>query len=341
MSLRSAFVMIVATLAILAAPAAAQETLGDLVASGGYDWIIGQWVAGTDDGQKVEFNFAWALDKHAVLNSLQMGDFKYQGIITLSPNDQEAVDQGVDNRGGFWKGVWSPEGDGLVRKVEHTSPDGQSRKGDIVVGKGEADTITIAIYLTDSNGSRNSEPMSKLTYKRQPQAKAAPVSAAAETSDRATDYQKLGDVVSAGGYEWLIGKWVGSVDNRTYELEYKPVLDKHAASVDMKISDFKYTGLITYVPSRQEVVEFGADTQGRTWKMVWGQDGSDLAAKTELTKADGKTEKYQHVFVKIDNDTFKGNLYTLAADGSRTSEPVEQVTFKRQKPATPQTKESK
>jgi hypothetical protein len=167
------------------------------------------------------------------------------------------------------------------------------------------------------------------------------VSAAAEGSDRATDYQKLGDIVAEGGYEWLIGKWVGTENNRTYELEYKPALDKHAASVDMKIGDFTYTGLITYVPSRQEVVEFGADTQGRIWKMVWAQDGSDLAAKTELTKADGKTEKYQHVFVKIDNDTFKGKLYTLAADGSRTSEPVEQVTFKRQKPAVPQTKETK
>jgi hypothetical protein len=319
-------------LAIFVTPSMAQETLGDLVASGGYDWIIGRWVASTNDGQKVEFNFAWALDKHVVLNSLQMGDFKYQGIITLSPTDQEAVDQGADNRGGLWKGVWSPEGDGLVRKVEHTSPDGQSRKGDIVVGKGDADTITIAIYLTDSSGNRNAEPMSKLTYKRQ-QSKAAPVSAAAEASDRATDYQKLGDIVSEGGYEWLIGKWVGNENNQTYELEYKPVLDKHAASVDMKIGDFKYMGLITYAPSRQEVVEFGADTLGRTWKLVWEQDGSDLVNKSELTKADGTTQKLQHVFTKNGNDEFKAKLYSIEANGSRGSEPREQVTFKRQKPA--------
>ncbi len=340
MSLRSVCATIVLVLAALAAPSVAQETLGDLVASGGYDWIIGRWVASTDDGQKVQFDFAWALDKHVVLNSLTMGDFKYQGLITLSPVGQEAVDQGVDNRGGFWKGVWSPEGDGLVRKVEHTSPDGQVRKGDIVVSKGDGDTITIAIYLTDGSGNRNSEPMSKLTYKRQPQAKAAPVSAAAEASDRATDYQKLGDLVAEGGYTWLIGKWAGNENNQTYELEYQPILDKHAASVDMKIGDFRYTGLITYALSRQEVVEFGADTRGRTWKMVWAPDGGDLAAKTEVTQADGTTQKFQHVFAKIDNDTFKGKLYTLTADGSRGSEPVEQVTFNRQKPAA-QTKETK
>ncbi|MCL5280143.1 MAG: hypothetical protein M1376_09575 [Planctomycetes bacterium] len=333
MNLRRVFSTVVIVLAGFVTPGMAQETLGDLVASGGYDWIIGRWVASTEDGQKVEFDFAWALDRHMVLNNLQMGDFKYQGIITLSPIGQEAVDQGVDNRGGFWKGVWSPEGDGLVRRVEHTSPEGQVRKGDIVVDKADADTITIAIYPTDSSGNRSSEPMTKLTYKRQPQAKAVPVSAAAEASDRATDYQKLGDLVAEGGYTWLIGRWAGNENNQNYELEYQPILDKHAASVDMKIGDFRYAGLITYAPSRREVVEFGADTRGRTWKMVWAPDGSDLATKTEVTQADGTTQKFQHVFAKIDNDSFQGKLYTLTADGSRGSEPVEQVTFKRQKPA--------
>ena len=172
-----------------------------------------------------------------------------------------------------------------------------------------------------SSGSRNAEPWNKLTYKRQPQAKAAPISATAETAGRATDYQKLGDIVAAGGYEWLIGKWVGSENNQTYELEYKPILDKHAGSVDMKIGDFKYFGMITYAASRQEVVEFGADTLGRTWKIVWEQDGSDLVNKSELTKADGTTQKLQHVFTKIDNDTFKAKLYAVGADGSRGSEP--------------------
>jgi hypothetical protein len=333
MSLRNVFSTVVVALAIFVVPSMAQETLGDLVASGGYDWIIGRWVADTDDGRKVECNFTWALDRHVVLNGMRMGDFQYEGLITMSPVYQEAVDQGADNRGGLWKAVWSPEGDGLVRKVEHTSPDGQVRKGDIVVNRGDADTITIAIYPTDSSGNRNSEPMSKLTYKRQPQAKAAPVSAAAGTSGRTTDYQKLGDIVAEGGYEWLIGKWVGNENNRTYEMEYKPVLDKHAASVDMKVGDFRYASLITYAPSRQEVAEFGADTQGRTWKLVWEQEGSDLVTKSELTQADGTTLKLQHVFTKISNDEFKAKLYTMEANGSRGSEPVEQVTFKRQKPA--------
>ncbi len=341
MSLRNAFVTAVIVWAICAAPGVAQEKLGDLVAAGGYDWIIGKWMATTDDGQKAESNFDWALDKHVVLNGLRVGDFQYQGIIMLPPGGGDAVDEGADTTGGIWKGSWSPEGDGLVRRVEHTSHDGQVRKGEIVYDKVDADTVTIAIYATGENGARNAEPWNKMTYKRQPQAKAAPIRAAAETGGRSTDYQKLGDIVAEGGHEWLIGKWMGSENNQTYELEYKPILEKHAGFTDLRIGDFRYFGIITYAANRQEIVESGADTLGRTWKMVWGQDGSDIVNKSELTKADGTTQKLQHVFAKIDNDTFKGKLYALTADGSRTSEPVEQVTFKRQKPAAPQPKEAK
>ncbi len=330
MSWRSVFSAVVIVWAACAVPGGAQETLGDLVAAGGYDWIIGKWVATTDDGQKAESNFDWALDKRVVLNDLQVGDFKYQGMVMLPPGGGDAFDEGADTRGGIWKGSWSPDGDGLARRVEYTSPDGQVRKGEIVYHKVDADTITIAIYAADDSGTRNSEPWNKLTYKRQ-QAKAAPISATAETAGRATDYQKLGDLVAEGGYEWLIGKWMGNENNRTYEVEYKSILDKHAGSVALNLGDFKYLGIVTYAANRQEVVEFGADTLGRTWKIVWEQDGSALVNKSQVTKPDGTTQKLQHVYTKIDSDTFNVKLYGIATDGSRGSEPLEQVTFKRQK----------
>jgi hypothetical protein len=337
MNLRRVFSMVVIVGAASCVSSLAQETLGDLVASGGYDWILGRWVASTDEGQKVEFAFDWALDKHVVLNSLQFGEFQYQGLIRLSPAYQEAVDEGADSRGGTWKGTWSPEGDGLVRRVEHTSADGETRKGDIVFSPVDGDTITIALYAVESSGARGSEPWNKLTYKRQKD-KAAPVRAAAATTSRATDYQKLGDLISEGGYEWLIGKWVGTENGRTYELEYKPILDMHAGSVDLKMGDLRYLGLITYTAGRQEVVEFGADTQGRSWKMVWEQEGSDLVNKTSVTRSDGTTQELRHVYTKIDNDAFNVKLYQVGADGTRTGEPLEQVTFKRQKPAATPTK---
>lgn len=335
MNHRSMFLLGGVVLAILAAPGAAQETLGDLVASGGYDWIIGRWVAGADDGRAVEFAFEWALDKHMVLNRLQMGDFGYLGLITLSPAGEEAIDQGADSRGGTWKGTWSPEGDGLVRRVEHMNPDGETRKGDIVFSRVDADTLTIAIYAVESSGGRSGEPWSKLTYKRQP-AKAAPVRAAAEATGRSTNYQKLGDLISEGGYEWLIGKWVAGEGDRRYELEYTPLLDMHAARADVKIGSFQYLGMVLYVPSREEIAQIGADNLGGAWKGTWEQDNSDAVHRIEYTKPDGTRQRLEHIYVKVDNDTLEVKQYDIAAGGSRGADRGS-LTFKRQKPA-PQAK---
>ena len=332
MKWRSVFSTVVIVLGICVTPGVAQVKLGDLVAAAGYDWMMGDWVATGDNGQKAEFIFDWGLDQRVLLNRLQMGDFQYQGMITLAPSGLEAVEWGVDNRGSTWKGTWSADLDGIVRKVEHLGTDGQTHKGEIVIARVQADTITIAMYAADGSGGRSAEPTSKLTYQRQ-QTKATPSSAVAETPGRSTNYERLGDIVASGGYEWLIGKWSGNENNQTYELEYQPILDKHAASVDRKIGDVKYLGLIMYAASRQEVVEFGVDTLGRLWKTVWEQAGGDLVNKSEFTKPDGTTQKLQHVFMKIDKDTFKVKLYNVGTDGSRESEPREQVTFKRKEQA--------
>jgi hypothetical protein len=178
-----------------------------------------------------------------------------------------------------------------------------------------------------------------MTYKRQ-QGKAAPVRAAAETADRATDYQKLGDIVSEGGYEWMMGKWKATQGAETFELEFKPILGMHAALADVKAGDDRYLDMITYIASRQEVVDFGVDNHGGTWKGTWEQDGGDAVNKIEYTKPDGTSWKGQHVYVKINSDEMKVKQYEVGADGSRAAESRD-LTFKRQKPPAPQTKGTK
>ncbi|MCU0913308.1 MAG: hypothetical protein MUC88_01945 [Planctomycetes bacterium] len=333
MSWRSVFLTVAALWVAGTVPCLAQEKLGDLVTSGGYDWIIGRWVATTEEGQKAESSFEWAADQCIVLNGLQVGDFSYQGLVMLPPGGGDAFDEGADSRGGIWKGTWGPEGDNLVRRVEHTSADGRVRKGEIVYGRVDADTSTIAIYAVDDSGARSAEPWNKLTYKRQKdKAPQAPVTAAAA---RATDYRKLGDLVAEGGYDWMAGQWVASDEGRTYELEFKSILDTHAAQVSVKIGDFKYLGMILCIPSRQEIVDFGADNMGGTWKSTWEQDNSDLLNRIEYTRPDGTTSKMQHVFVKVSNDEMKVRQYRVETDGTRGAPAGNDLTFKRQKPAAP------
>ncbi len=328
MSVKSMSLVVVALFAVCAVPAVAQQSLGDLVAEGGYDWMIGRWAATTDDGQKIEFEYSWGLDKNLVLNDFRMGGYTYHGMIMLASSGVEACDMGADNRGGIWKGTWYDDPDGLIRRTEFTQANGQVYKGEIVHTRVDADRMTVAMYAVDNSGYRTGEPWGKLTYKRQP-ADAARDSSSGQQGGRATDYQTLGDLVSEAGYGWLIGKWTGSDDERAYELENKPILDKQAALMEVKIGNFKYRGLVMYVPSRQEIMQIGADNMGGSWKSTWDEDYDGPVHKIECTRADGTKRKMEHVYVKVDGDTFKVKEYAVESGGYRASEPGVTITFKR------------
>jgi hypothetical protein len=330
MSPKRMSLIIAILMATCAIPVTAQQKLGDMVAEGGYDWIIGRWVATGDNGEKVEVRYDWALDKHAVLSGIGIGDFRYRGLVMLSPISGEVFEAGADNRGGTWKGTWSPDGPGLVQKTEHTGPDGQVRKIELVYDEAGAGSVTIAMYGTDSSGNRNAEPVSKLTYKRQ----TAPAAADSPSGGQGgRDYQALGDLVSEGGYTWLMGKWLATAESRTYEVEYKPILDQHAALADVKIGDLKYVGLIMYASTRQEIFCVGADSMGRTWKGTWEQDNEDALNRLEYTEPDGTVRKIQHVYSRVSTGGFKVKEYTVEAGGWRASTPRQELTFKPQKAA--------
>ena len=319
---------VVVLLAAWVVPVGAQQRLGDIVTQSGYDWNIGRWVGDTDDGQKIEFKYDWVLDKHAVLAEITLGDFKYRGIVMFSPARSEAVDVGADNRGGLWSGTWDEDPAGLVRRVEHTNAEGELNKGEIVHSRVDANTITIAIHAVDVGGVRSSEPWAKFTCKRGPVTPASDVSAAAATG-RSADSQTLSGLVSEGGYEWLIGRWVATNNGRTYELEHKPVLDGHAALVNVKIGDFQYQAMVTYAPARQEIMQVGADNMGGTWKGAWEEEGEGIVHRVDVTRASGAVQKVQLVYIKVDNDTFRTKEYAIE-DGKSTLR--DELTFKRQKP---------
>jgi hypothetical protein len=272
--------------------------------------------------------YKWGLDKSVVLASLKMGDYRHRGIIMLDPDQGEVVETAADNMGGIWKGAWTEENGDLVYQVEHTAADGEVRKGDVVHAKVDNDTITIAMYGADSSGSRNAEPWNKLTYKRRPAATGTDAPST-EPSGRTADYQKLGDLVSEGGYEWLTGKWLATEDDQKYLLEHSWTLDKHAVLVDLKAGDFAYHGMIMFRPARQEIIQVGADSMGGVWKGTWDEGDEGATHKVEYTGPDGTTRKMEHVYVKTDSDAFQVKEYGVA-DGSRVSEARRLLTFKRQ-----------
>ena len=331
MSVKGAFLSVVALLAVSAIPATAQQSLGDLVAQGGYDWLIGKWVATTDEGDKLEFEQKWGLDKHVILVDFTMREFKMHGMILFVASREEVIQVGADNRGGTWKGTWRDEYGSAVHRMEHTSADGEIQKAEIVHSKVDADTMKAAMYGLDGDGYRSSEPWSTLTYKRQAAASASSRASGAQGS-RGAAQGSLGALLSQYGYEWMLGKWLGSdVGGRAAEVEYALTLDRYVGLVGVKIDEFRYHGMIMFVPSREEVIQVGADNMGGMWKGTWNEDYEGAANRQEYLRPDGSTVKMEHVYAKVDDGTFKIKQYDVDAGGYRASTPRAAMTYKRQK----------
>ena len=165
MSMKSISFVIVMTLAISAIPAGAQEKLGDYVAQYGYDWMIGNWAATSEDGRPIELEYKWILDKCAMCVNLTMGDFKYHGLIMGMLSREEIVQVGADNMGGTWKGSWGEDYDGAVNRNERLDPYGSTQTMDMVFIKINNDSFKVKQYSVES-GYRSSTPIGETTFKR-------------------------------------------------------------------------------------------------------------------------------------------------------------------------------
>jgi len=144
--------------------------------------------------------------------------------------------------------------------------------------------------------------------------------------------EKLGDFVAEYDYDWMIGKWAATGDDgRQIELEYKWILDKYAMSVNLKMGDFKYQGMIMLVASSEELVQIGADNMGGTWNGTWTEDYDGAVNRNKRLEPYGETQTMDMVFIKVNNNSFKVKQYPVESDGWRASQATGELTFKRQK----------
>lgn len=166
MRLRNACLPLAALCLFLATPALSQQSLGDLVAEGGFDWIIGKWAATTDDGQSIQLTYQWQLEKHAIAGYFKMGSYETRNIIYYMPSEDKVVQVGVDNQGGSSKAVWEPSGDKAVCKTEGLAADGQVNKMGVVYSKIDAKTMKVEVCEMDSSGQLGAYPWATLEMKR-------------------------------------------------------------------------------------------------------------------------------------------------------------------------------
>ncbi len=312
----------------LVVAASAQASLSDRVTESGFKWMIGTWAATTEQGDEVVFGYQWILDRHAIATHLQMRDFALAGMIVLVPSSEEIIQFGADNRGGIWKGAWHAEDDRAVYRLEHIAADGNIQKADIVYRKVDTDAIKVAMYGVDDNGYRRTEPWSTLTYHRHN----------ALTNDRAIRQSvagspsgSLGALLAGAGYDWLIGRWQSSDERgRLSHVEYALTLDGYAGRTDVKIGSFVYQGMVVFVPSREEVIQIGADNFGGLWKGRWTAEGNHPVNRQEYTRSDGEVRTIDHVYVKSDDGAFQVQEYSVQSGNDRAATPLRTLTFRAQ-----------
>lgn len=223
MSVRNVCLMIVALLIVSAVPAGAQEKLGDLVAQYGYDWIIGKWAATSDDGQKVDLEYKWILDKCAACVNVKIGDFKYHGLIMLAASREEVVQIGADNMGNMWNGTWGEDYEGAVNRNQRVQPDGTTETIDLVFIKVDNNSFKVKEYSVEAGGYRASQARSETTFKRQK----------ADTTKKS----------KAGGE--LDGTWVGTADGGYGEWTF--TISEGKVEVKGPESEY-YSGTVTLNP---------------------------------------------------------------------------------------------
>ena len=144
--------------------------------------------------------------------------------------------------------------------------------------------------------------------------------------------QKLGDLVTEGGFDWMMDKWQATTDQGDkVELVYKWELDKHLVTIQLKFTNYEYRGMIFYVPAEEKIVQIGADNQGGSGKGTWDADGNKAVLKTEHTGPDSQTNKIGYAFSKVDADTMKVEAYEVYSSGELADYPNFTAEFKRQK----------
>ena len=166
MRLRNACLPLAALCLFLAGPALSQQSLGDLVTEGGYDWIIGKWTATTDDGQAIELTYQWQLEKHAIAGYFKMGIYESRNLIYYVASQDKVVQVGVDNQGGSSKAVWEPSGEKAVCKSEDVRADGQVNKMGLVYSNVDAKTMKVEVFEIEGGGELSGYPWATVEMKR-------------------------------------------------------------------------------------------------------------------------------------------------------------------------------
>ncbi len=152
----------------------------------------------------------------------------------------------------------------------------------------------------------------------------------------------LGELVTMGGFEWLIGDWKVKTDQGV-EIQsfYKWGLNKNLINMGFKMGEFEGRGMIYLDPTNYQVHQVGVDNRGGVAKGTWDADGDKAVARLIYTPPEGEVRRMASVHSKVDTDTMKVEFYEMDEDGWLADEPRGKLEYKRQKKQTKKKQDDK
>lgn len=164
--LRMPLLVLAAVLLVCGAQAQAQGRLGDLVEESGFEWMIGKWEATTDQGDKIQVEWKWQLDKNMIAVHLKWPNYEYRGMIFYKVTEEQVVQIGADSTGGNSKGTWDAWENKALLRYERTGPDWETRRMGIAHSKVDDQTVKVEVYGMNETGEIEDEPRFMMQYKR-------------------------------------------------------------------------------------------------------------------------------------------------------------------------------
>ena len=140
------------------------ETLGEMAASAGVEWIIGKWAS--EDGN-VSISYTWKLDKNAIGVVFKSPEKEAEGLIAHKPGTKDVIYAAVDNKGGLTAGKWIEHDGNPTLIVTHTEADGTEKKMAAQHIKTDDATMTVKLSAVGDDGKPDDSQSGTVVFKRQ------------------------------------------------------------------------------------------------------------------------------------------------------------------------------
>ncbi len=159
------FVSVVAILASSALWSGVQaQTMGDIVAEAGVEWLIGNWV---EEGRpSTRVTFEWLLDKHAISVGFDADSVKARGIIIYRAHTNEVLYFAADNGGATGEGEWILRSGHPTLLYKQIRKNGNENNAGFVHKRIDDNTMLIEVYELDDEGEISGTPLSSPKFVR-------------------------------------------------------------------------------------------------------------------------------------------------------------------------------